>query len=149
MAGRHPASSMEGAEPLIVSSKAARRLRLLLPRGVPPPAGGGGAQAGAAPTALEAAARSGALAAALLDEPVQAQAPSGEAWQGSRDPQSEVAVTLRTLQALQASRCRRHAPLALVVVSGGPPAAGAGDDRAPASPPLPALLPARSSPLAP
>lgn len=109
-------------EPLIVSSKAARRLRLLLGQDAQLPPALQAAAAGAA--AVEDAssgvpethaATDGSLAAALLPEPAPLPQPTGpasspqqpsdssRAWQGERDVLSEVAVTVPTLQALRVS----------------------------------------------
>lgn len=83
---------------LIVSAKAARRLRLLqLPQ-----LGGTAAAAaadGPATTAPPLVAADGSLPVALLAEPVHAAASSS--WQHDRDVLLEVAVTLPTLQALK------------------------------------------------
>ena len=99
---------MEDGEPLILSSKAARRLRLLRNQGVDlsprllhaydqdawdaPSAGGG-----SPPTPPEVR-----LAAAV---PLEARC----SWEGfaARDVQSELAVTVATLKRLKASRVQR------------------------------------------
>ena len=102
---------MEDGEPLILSSKAARRLRLLRNQGVDlsprllhaydqdawdaPSAGG-------APPPPPPEVR---LAAAVLSAPLEARCN----WDGhaTRDVQSELAVTVATLKRLKASRVQR------------------------------------------
>jgi hypothetical protein len=108
-------------EPLIVSSKAARRLRLLLGQGaqLPPALQAAAAAAGTyaleaiSPVALASPGGDGSLGAALLPEPAPLPAASGltssqqqpsggsRGWQGERDVLCEVAVTVPTLQALR------------------------------------------------
>lgn len=86
----------DGAEPLVLAGRAARRLQLLLGHGARP-----GGSAAAAPGAPEAP-RLLRLEAGVLHAPVQLAAGvaegTGEAWQ--RDPLAEVAVHLDTLRAL-------------------------------------------------
>ena len=113
-------------EPLIVSSKAARRLRLLLGQGAQlPPAlqaaaaaadDDTGASDAASPGVVASPAGDGSLAAVLLADPAplpkppepassQQQPSSGSngsrVWQVERDVLCEVAVTVPTLQALR------------------------------------------------
>lgn len=89
---------------LIVSAKAARRLRLLqLPQL------GGGAAAAAAAAATTAA--DGSLPVALLAEPVPVSANGGSSWQQERDVLLEVAVTLPTLHALKVGTAALHTPV--------------------------------------
>ncbi len=76
--------------PLILNSKAARRLRLLQLSPSPP-------RAVASATAATGA---GGLPAALLEEPVPAGTAS-DCWVQDRDVLQEVAATVRTLQELQ------------------------------------------------
>lgn len=79
-------------DPLIVVSTAARRLRLLQ---LPLAAAAAGAAAPAAPPGCS-------LPAALLPEPAAtAHSDSQDGWHAERDVLAEVAVTLRTLQALK------------------------------------------------
>lgn len=84
---------------LIVSAKAARRLRLLqLPQLGGAPAAAAATAAANGPPLLLAADSS--LPVALLAEPVHAAGASG-GWQQERDVLLEVAVTLPTLHALK------------------------------------------------
>ncbi|KAL4420721.1 hypothetical protein ABPG75_010377 [Micractinium tetrahymenae] len=118
---------MDDYPPLILSSRAARRLRLLQVPGLPP-------AAAAAVAATASAPFPGLLTAALLAEP--APAPSGE-WQRERDPLAELAVTVGTLRALQlpagalvqvanAARPRLAPRLARLLALPAPATAGAG-----------------------
>lgn len=97
------------ADPLIVSAKAARRLRLLLGHGTQLPAGLQAA-ANAADTRPPLVGEDGSLAAVLLPEPVPLpESSSGAPWRRERDVLAEVAVTLRTLQALKVRLMQRCA----------------------------------------
>lgn len=83
------------AEPLILNSKAARRLQLLFSHGArPQPASSARAQDGA--TQL-------CLAAGILQEPVPAGQAGGRSqeWLLARDTHAEVAVHIDTLRALK------------------------------------------------
>lgn len=84
---------MDEGPPLIVSSRAARRLRLLQVPGLPPSSATAGKPTATSPPP-------GLLSAALLAEPPP---PPGGEWQHERDPLAELAVTVRTLRELQAS----------------------------------------------
>lgn len=93
---------------LIVSAKAARRLRLLqLPQL------GGGATAAATAAA---AAADGSLPVALLAEPVPLPADGGSSWQQERDVLLEVAVTLPTLLALKVGSAALHTVRRVVIL---------------------------------
>lgn len=89
----------DGAEPLVLAGRAARRLQLLLGHGARP--GGSTAAAPGGPEAPRQLRRE----AGVLRAPVQLAAGvaegNGQAWQRARDPLAEVAVHLDTLRALK------------------------------------------------
>ena len=104
-------------EPLILSAKASRRLRLLQLPALAPPAAAASTAAAAPLVAAD-----GSLPVALLAEPIPACSSIGGSWQQERDVLLEVGVTLPTLQALQVRGPPFWVPPAAAAMPGCPPA---------------------------